>query len=279
MPDPQDDSRPLRQQKGTPWRMLNFSPSTAASQQTRGGESLPDWLLLDLFTTPAVFQPLGQPLPAPIIQTWGGASAGRINPNAVLLPFNIARTKPLEALFKDVSATSRYDSEGDPEETVVDESELAEAVTSYIQSLNRPLMLPGEISNVPAVAAHTHRDVDEDSQSRNDLVRKTVGNLTTRSNTFKVWVASEVIQKLGDNADHGNFEPGDIIVGRNRMCYVIERYLDPGSDGVYGNAANPGPDGILNTPDDPVTASDGAHPVMSYPLPYKYRIISVSQIE
>jgi len=278
MPDPEAEARPLREQKGTPWRMLNFSPSGAASQKTDGGESYPDWALLDLFTAPAVFQPLGDPLPEPIVRTWGGATAGRINPNAILHPFGLARTRPLEALFRGVPVSTAYDASNEPEAEPVDAAALAQAVVAYLRGLDRPLMLPGEICNVPAVAACLYNGAEE-SRSRNDLVRQTVGNLTTRSNTFTVWAAGEAIRKKPGNPDHGAFEPGDAIVGRSRTRYVVERYLDPGSDGVYGNSLDPGPDGVVNTPDDPVTAPGGAHPTMSYPLPYRYRILSVSQVE
>ncbi len=279
MPDPEDDNKSPREQKGTPWRMLNFSPSTAASQQTLGGKSFPDWLLLDLFTTPAVFQPLGNPLPSPIIRTWGGATAGRLNPNAILVPFGFARTKPLEALFKDIQASTEYDSSGELVQTTVDEVALSNAVISYIKGLGRPLMMTGEICNVPEMADYLYKEVDAAAQSRNDLLRQTIGNLTTRSNTFTVWTAGDVIQKKPGNTNYGVFENGDIVLGRSRMRYVIERYLDPGTDGVYGNTTNPGTDGVVNTPDDPTTGTTGAHPAMTYPLPYKYRITSISRVE
>ncbi len=275
MPDKASDSLPLPQQKGTPYRLLNFSPSTAASQQTAGGDSYPDWALLDLFTTPAVFQPVNAAQAPPVCLTWGGATSGRINPNAVLVPFGITRVRPLEALFKGLQVATSYDGSGNPQFAPVDEIALATAVEAYIAGLGRPLMLPGEICNVPAVAADVYAGVASASRSRNDLVRQVVGNLSTRSNTFAVWTVGEVIQKKPGNVHYGEFEDGDLILGRSRMKYLVERYLDPGTDGVYGNAASKGGDGVLNTPDDPVTISPGAHPVMTYPLPYKYRIVSV----
>ena len=286
MPDPAYDPAynsaitSVQQQKGTPWRGLNFSPSSAASQQTNGGSSFPDWALLELFTTPAIFQPLGNPLPSPIIRTWGGATAGRLNPNAVLVPFGITRTKPLEALFKGVQVSTSYDGSGNAVQTTVDEAATASAGTSYIKGLGRPLMMPGEICNVPAMANYVYQGVDAAAQSRNDLVRQTVGNLTTRSNTFAVWAVAQSVQKKPGNTNYGTFESGDIILGQSRMRYVIERYLDPGTDGVYGNTVNSGSDGVVNTPDDPLTSGTAsAHPAMSYPLPYKYRIVSMTQVD
>ena len=88
-----------------------------------------------------------------------------------------------------------------------------------------------------------------------------------------------MIRKKSGNAQYGDLEPGDIVIGKSRMRYVIERYLDPGTDEIYGNSINPGADGVINTPDDPTTGAADAHPTMSYPLPYKYRIISISRVE
>jgi Tfp pilus assembly protein PilX len=281
MPDKEFDSKPLKEQKGTPFRILNFSPSDAASQQTAGGESYPDWALLDLFTTPAVFQPwaaLNDPIPSPIVRTWGGATAGRLNPNAVLEPFGIVRTKPLEALFKDVPVSTAYNGSENPVSTVPDAAKIAEAITTFVKDKG-PLKLPGQICNVPEVAAYVYTGVPVAAQSRNDLVRNTVGNLTTRSNTFTVWAVGESIKKKNGNTNDGEFESGDVVLGRSRMRYVVERYLDPGNDDTYGNAADPGPDGVVGTPDDPVTAAGGAHPPLRYPLPYKFRVVSASAVE
>ena len=273
-------------QKGTPFRLLNFSPGNATSQQTSGGSSYPDWALLDLFTVPAALQPLGGG--APINLTWGGATAGRINPNGTLYPFNILRTTPLKALVKGLQVSTSYSSpttSSNATLTTIDDaaaSVLANGICNYVTSLGRPLMLAGEICNVPEVAAYLYTGVAANAISRNDLVRQIVGNLSTRSNTYTVWAVGESVRKKPGYAgtNWGEFEPGDIVLGKSRTQYLIERYMDPGTDGVYGNAANPGPDGIVGTPDDPTTgAAPSAHPVFAYPIPYKYKTSVISQID
>jgi len=277
MPDKADDSKPLAQQKGTPYRALNFSPSTDASQQTRGGASYPDWAMLDLFNAPAVFQPLASPLPDPVLLTWGGATAGRINPNSRILPFDsVVRRTPLESVFKGVQVSTSYDAAGNPVSTSVDEAALAAAINAYLAGLGRPLMLPGEICNVPEVAAYLYAGGNSTAESRNDLVRQVVGNLSTRSNTFSIWAIGQVIKKAADNTDNGVFQAGDTIVGESKWNVLIERRLDFGADGIPGNSQNPGADGVVGTPDDPIDPV--YHPAMTYPLPYKYRVISAREV-
>ena len=278
MPDKEDESKPLAQQKGTPYRALNFSPSTDASQRTRGGASYPDWAMLDLFTTPAVFQPLGSPLPAAVPLTWGGATAGRINPNSRILPFDsVVRRTPLESVFKGVQVSTSYDAAGNPVvSTSADETALASAINTYLAGLGRPFMLPGEICNVPEVANSLYAGGTASSKSRNDLVRQIVGNLSTRSNTFSIWAIGQVIKKAAGNTDYGAFQTGDAIAGESKWNVLIERRLDFGADGIPGNSQNPGADGVVGTPDDPVDPV--YHPAMTYPLPYKYRVISAREV-
>lgn len=275
MPDPAVDGYALGQQHGTPFRMLNFSPSTSASQQTQGGSSYPDWAMLDLFTVPALLQPTAKPAPPYLELTSGGATAGRVNPNPPILPSGaISRLLPMEAIMK---GDEVYVAESDnPSSEAVDEKAVSSAIETYLKGLNRPLMMPAEICNVPEVAQYVYQGVDADSRSRNDLVRQMVGNLTTRSNTFTVWAVGQTVKKKPGNIQYDTVESSDIITGESRMQFLIERYLDLGSDGVPGNSANPGPDGVVGTPDDPVDAQ--YHPAMTYPLPYKYRVISARQI-
>lgn len=277
MPDKDEEAKPrLTDQKGTPFRMLNFAPASSGSQQTAGGTAYPDWAMLDLFTVPAALQPL--PLgSASVDLTAGGATAGRLNPNIPVLPNGtISRTGPLEALLKGQQASIAVSD--NPAATSIDEVGLAQAINSYLSSLGRPLMLPGEICNVPEVANYLYKGVASSAQSRNDLVRNIVGSLTTRSNTFTVWVAGQSIKKKPGNQSYGQVEASDTVLGESRMQFVIERYIDLGADGVPGNAGpnGAGADGIVGTPDDVVDPT--YNPSMTYPLPYKYRVISARQI-
>ncbi|CAN5383929.1 hypothetical protein BH09VER1_BH09VER1_07240 [soil metagenome] len=261
-----DDPVAIAKQKGTPFRMLNFAPSNYVnsgtnSQKTDGGESYPDWAMLDLFTVPAALQPLTTGSPYTSL-TLGGATAGRVNPNIpVLFSGTFARTAPMEGVMKNQNTyTAISDS---PTGVVPDEKALAVAINTYLGTLGRPLMMAGEICNVPEVANYLYQGVDKGSISRNDLVRQTVGNLTTRSNTYTVWAVGQALNN-------------GIVTGESRMQFLVERYLDLGVDGVPGNAKNPGPDGVVGTADDPVDPS--YNPAMTYPLPYKYRVVSMREI-
>lgn len=263
----------LTEQRGTPYRSFNLSPSNSESQGTRGGAKYPDWAMLDLFTVPAALQPLGSGQQADL--TAGGATAGRLNPNVPILPNGaLVRSSPLQGLFKNQTVYRAVSSSPAPES--VDEKALADAVQNYIAGLGRPLFMAGEICNVPEVAAYVYDGVNAAARSRNDLVRQTVGNLTTRSNTFTIWAVGQTIKKRPSNTGYGVFQDGDTVTGEARYEVLVERYLDLGVDGVPGNTANPGPDGVVGTPDDPVDAQ--YHPSMTYPLPYKYRVLQTRQI-
>ncbi len=252
MPDKTYDSKPLAEQKGTPFRMLNFAPSTHSSQKTDGGVSYPDWAMLDLFTVPATLQPLGSPAPPYVNLTFDGATSGRVNPNPPVLPTgSIARTRPMEGLLKGQEVST--EKSDNPGTTSVDEAAIAAAIHQYISGLNRPLMMPGEICNVPEVADFLYKGVDASAQSRNDLVRRVVGNTTTRSNTFTVWAVGQTVKKKPSNTNYNQVEASDFIVGESRMQFLVERYLDKGT-------------------------GSGVPPTMTYPLPHKYRVVFMKEL-
>jgi len=69
-----------------------------------------------------------------------------------------------------------------------------------------------------------------------------------------------------------DFEPGDNVLAEVRLRLIVERYLDPGADGVYGNSTVPGPDGVAGTYDDPADANPPFQPG------YKYRVIASEEI-
>ena len=305
---------------GTPFRLFNFSPSGDASQQTDGGINYPDWAMLDLFTVPATFQPM-DPTPgnalsvancAPPIQlTWGGATTGRLNPNSpilcsgsTVLPFS--RITPLVGILKNLSVSNAYYTGNNQQfqnftslvqiggNPISDPAALAAAINYYIaNTVKRPLMMAGEICNVPAVAnflydsnrGGTYASDGSSrywSKSRNDLVKQIVGNLSPRSNTFTVWAVAQTV-KQKNSADrqlkdttYSQVLPTDTILSESRMKFLVERYLDYGAVGVPGNIVSPGTDGVVGTPDDPVDPT--YHPGMSYPLKYRYRILSASPV-
>ena len=83
----------------------------------------------------------------------------------------------------------------------------------------------------------------------NDLVRQMVGELTTQSNTFSVWTVGQVVKKLPGNSQYGEFESGDRVLSEVRLHLIVERYVDPGADGVQGNSENATAGGIRKPSD------------------------------
>ena len=155
--------------------------------------------------------------------------------------------------------------------------------------------MAGQIANVPEVANYLYtfgafgakqtEPYRDASISRNDLVRDTIGAITTRSNVYSIWVVAQTAKKKSSNSDYGAYERGDSITSTIRRRYLVERYIEPGKDLVAGNTLAPY---VANTPNafsygntasnvrwngDPVDPN--FHPPLPYPLPYRWRVISV----
>ena len=286
-------------QHGTPFRLLSYAPvndsAYATNQETgRSTAPYPDWALLDLFYMPSIINAYGGPYAdftnlAPF-GTYGGATSGRINPNgSVIYTTNVnvpqpdvSRLLPLQATLYGLHVNQTYDSGTAADQsqwaykdvagTTVMDAATSQALASnisYFISTNGPLKMPGEICDVPQVAAL----LAPVNHTRNDLVRQMVGELTTQSNVFSVWAVGQVIQKIPGNNQYGIFESGDQVLGEVRLHLIVERYLDPGADGVYGNTSNPGPDAVTNSMDDPVDPI--YHP---YQPKYLYRVVRSEEV-
>ncbi len=287
---PDDESGPYSGQKGTPFRLVSYAPSTeTASQQTTrpGSQPYPDWALLDLLYVPSTLTPHGGPYGSStnllFYGTYGGATAGRINPNgSVIYTTNVdvpqsgvSRTLPLQAVMNGLKVNqttsgvgTSVTSTGGTDVDAALAADIAEAIEGYVR-VNGPLRMPGEVCNVPEVADLRPAA----NKTRNDLARQIVGNLTTQGNVFSVWAAGQTILKNRNNANHGVFEQGDSVLADVRLHFLLERYLDPGADGVYGNGGNSGADGIVGTYDDPVDSLN--HPFQPR---YLYRVIASEEI-
>jgi Tfp pilus assembly protein PilX len=314
IPDDESNASDLLHQHGTPYRLLSFAPLTDPSypnsQQTTLATSLPypDWALLDLLYVPSILYPFGgpygyynnvsnvwqgygNPTVMASYSTGGGSTPGRINPNGMVLYTtnttptpNISRTVPMQAVLHGLmvnqslvqqtytqASTTPNPGYTNASGTPVNDSTLAQAIYNYI-SANGPLRMPGELCNVPAIYAL--RPTVNPTGTRNDLIRQIIGNLTTQSNTFSVWVAGQSIAKSKANSvNYGIYEAGDQILATVRYHFIVERYLDPGADGIYGNSTAPGVDGIVGTYDDPVDPIN--HPFQPR---YLYRVVSSEEI-
>ena len=225
---PDDESVNYSLQHGTPFRLLSFAPSTEASssdplvgQKTTLGasQSYPDWALLDLFYIPSTLAPFGSTYnPATAnpgnnsgvtnllyYGTFGGASAGKINPNGTVIyttntevaQTNVSRTLPMEAVLNGVKVNQTIDGTNFSftNGSNVPALSVAQAVENYVRT-NGPLRMPAEICNVPDIAGLRAAN----NPTRNDLVRQIVGTLTTQDNVFSVWTVGQTIQKKRGNA-------------------------------------------------------------------------------
>ena len=301
---------------GTPFRLLSYAPiSETANQQTTasGSAAYPDWAMLDLLYIPSTLAPYGGPYgyyetnsvwkgygnPTVLANnsTGGGSSPGRINPNGVVIYTTnvtvpqpgLARTVPLQALMYGLSVNQTNNistvtpnpgySGGTPVDASISESDansIPVAIEAYIRA-HGPLRLPGELCNVPAIAALRPTV----NATRNDLIRQIIGNVTVQSDTFSVWVAGQSLSKsLGNTGglsatdpNWGLYQAGDQILSSVRYHFIVERYLDPGADGVYGNSVNPGADLVYGTYDDPVDPVN--HPFQPR---YLYRVVAAEEI-
>ena len=300
---PDDESVPVSQQHGTPWRSLSFD-STASGQSTSRG-TYPDWAMLDLFTVPFLPQQpftvdnvTGAATPTKLrVFTSGGSTEGRMNINNPKNPYpfsaaeNFAgvvrtpypeRTVPLQALFNGIEVCNSYSSQGDPSYSAIDSASLAEQIQQYLADYG-PFMLPGQLAEVPAVSSYTYRGVPAGAQSRNDLLKSVIGATTTQSNTFSIWIVAQTFKKAAKNTDYSKFEPGDIVTGEIRKRLIVERFIETGKDGLPGNtaaltpkASNPTNDGLPATSDDPLDSN--YQPAMTYPLPYRFKILSAEDV-
>ena len=200
-----------------------------------------------------------------VFGTYGGATAGRINPNGAVIyttnvdnPQAVSRTLPLQAVVHGVIANGAN----------VPAATIAGAIEAYIRA-NGPLRIPAQICNVPTIATWAASI----NPTRNDLVRQIVGALTTQDNVFSVWTVGQAIQKKPGNNQYDDFQAGDTVLAEVRLHFIVERYLDPGADGVYGNSVNRGTDTVAGTFDDPMDPTN--HPFQPR---YLYRVVASEEV-
>jgi hypothetical protein len=305
LPYEYDPGQPNREiQHGTPFRLLSFAPSyedrdatdpLVGQQTTRSGsQPYPDWALLDLLYIPSTLAPFGGTYNPAVANpttnsavtnllyygTFGGATAGKINPNGTVIyttnaqvaQTNVSRTLPIQAVLNGVMVNQTLTGTGTNAQftngALVPADSIARAIENFVRT-NGPLKMPAEICNVPEIAALRATN----NLTRNDLVRQIVGALTTQDNVFSVWTVGQAIQKKPSNPQYGEFEAGDNILAEVRLHFVVERYLDPGADGIYGNNGDDGPDNVVGTYDDPMEANN--HP---FEPRYLYRVVASEEI-
>ena len=138
--------------------------------------------------------------------------------------------------------------------------------------------MPAEICNIPAIASHVAPN--NPTGTRNDFVRQVVGSLDdARKCVFGVDGRAGRSEESREALTTERFESGDNVLAEVRLRFVVERYLDPGADGIYGNSAKPGTDNVVGSFDDPGKREDATYDI-NHPFQprYLYRVISSEEI-
>jgi hypothetical protein len=214
---------PDQNEPPTPWQTLDLG----------GGESNdsgpPDYLLLDLIGATYPMQHdqwrINSTLPDEFSTvSFMNSTAGQVNLNSKIYPDDSPyfsppdRTLPLEAVFKHLR------SDGEVKQLVKEINQRQD---------NEPFLYVGELAEVPG---YQRKEADTTQFENEELLRNMMGSLTTNSNTFGLWGAAQVVQKIPGHNKWGEFEDGDRVLAEKRFHAIIERYIWPGNDGVPGNA-------------------------------------------
>ncbi len=213
---------PVENQPPTPWRTLDLGGGNSNQ-----GADPPDYLLLDLLGATYPMQhdqwKINSTLPDEFSTvSFMNSTAGQINLNSKIYPDDSPyfqpprRTKPLEAVFRHLRTDSEIEG-------------LVEQVGDHQQS--SPFLYIGELSEVDGYL----RDPSATQFENEELLRNMAGCLTTKSNTFGLWGASQVVKKIRGHSAWGKFEDGDQVLAEKRFFALIERYVWPGNDNIPGN--------------------------------------------
>ncbi|MEM9478198.1 MAG: Verru_Chthon cassette protein A [Verrucomicrobiota bacterium] len=264
---------------GRPWETLLFNPGPAAGEDhfSLKSEKVPDHLLLEFFHMPVV---------EPYAVSEPFSTGGRVNLNAQILPFDyIRRETGLHAVLAGQRVTivpqgesyrNYNDYKGSMQSTYkrfiqdrnfrvpVDIDLTVEGIRQKYDG-DGVFRFPSEICEIFLVPKgkgfsdydeNKLRDFWSDTEQTalsGDNVREKpyatiYPRLTTRSNTFRVHVRAELIQK-GRFSEAATFDPQtDIITGEWRGSSLIERYVDPRNQNLVDyakrNSASVARDGI-----------------------------------
>ncbi|CAN5393255.1 hypothetical protein BH09VER1_BH09VER1_08220 [soil metagenome] len=206
---------------GVPWRTVRFQPRKAPQA------TLPDWLLLDLFTVPYRENP--DPTNASamadkaLLHSSTDTIGGRVNLNEKLWPFSGTTTRlaPLRTLLLNVKPTLS----GTQADVLVNNI-INQNLTPSSASNNTSIgiafgpkdlvaaglyLMPGEVSEVQGLA---------DGEENEGVVRGLVQYLTTNSNVFSVYSVGQKIQQR----QNGTFR----VLGESRWRTLLERYQESG---------------------------------------------------
>ena len=215
-----------------------FAGSTLKLQPSVSANELPDWLLLDLLS------PTVNASNYPSL-SFMNSTAGKVNLNAAIYPnvglFSpLQRWQPLQAVFQNISAQATVAPNATSPSPIVSNILNHTLASSGVDfGASNEYDYPGEVCEIAGVADTGASDWDKE-----EIVRYTASNLTTKSNVFSVWGVAQTVKKNPANnnpTNQGIFETkaggavaDDIVAGEKRFEAVIERYVWPGNDAIAG---------------------------------------------
>ncbi len=226
---------------GAPFRTLLFTPEPLAGKLHPShpenpinypNKQVPDHLILDLFTMPVV-EPyaISEPL----------STAGKINLNYRIAPFSYLRRKTgLYGIFKStqLSIISQSTTGSGQIRYPVDPHETMAAVDQWLDNPHysgvfRSASEIAEVRMVPQGTTATNIESywDDLERTGDDAREYPYGNvyarLTTKSNTYTVFMRVQTLRHGNQRADEGVWEEGkDQVTGEYRGSTTIERYVD-----------------------------------------------------
>lgn len=234
---------------GQPFRTLLFTPQPVAGKlhpshpenpANYPNKQVPDHLVLDLFTMPVV-EPyaISEPL----------STAGKINLNYRITPFSYLRRETgLHGIFKSTqlgvisvsrggvaatSGTGQLRTPVDPKETLkcidqwLDNPDHSGVFRSASEIAEVPMVPQGQTAS----SIESYWNSEALSPSGDDVREYPYGNvyarLTTKSNTYTIFLRVQTLRKDSQRADYGIWDEGkDKVTGEYRGSTTIERYVD-----------------------------------------------------
>ncbi|HSI85538.1 MAG: Verru_Chthon cassette protein A [Candidatus Methylacidiphilales bacterium] len=244
-----------------PWQTLLFCPNPAGKSLHPGAETPPDHLLLDFFSMPVV---------EPYAISEPFSTSGKVNINYQIVPFTyITRSTALQAVLRSTrltaiptvdgrkyksSSTSKGPNLGpttgkyrlniDLDETMkgfqsrFDNNEIFKSASQICEMFLVPSGVGATINNV-ATWWDTYRLTGDNLRER--PYANIYGRLTTKSNTYTVYLRVQSLQKAKTpNADYNTWVEGtDKVISEYRGSCTIERFLNPNLTAAQYNPADP----------------------------------------
>ncbi|HEX4083790.1 MAG TPA: hypothetical protein VHY22_02680 [Chthoniobacteraceae bacterium] len=168
-----------------PWRSFSLQPNSA------GPNVVPDWALMDLFTTPTLISGSANIVYQP--HTSDAAVGGRINVNSQMTPFSTTRFRPLAALLQGADTSISGTLAINPLT-----SGSAASIASNIY--NKTLAKKGTLYNYPGAYISQGEiceiaGVSDQGEQSEELVRQIASLTTARTGVFSIYAVGQALKQ------------------------------------------------------------------------------------